>query len=219
VRQLSFVGNRALDDYTLSAAIATTSSSWFATFALVRWLGMGEKRYFDETEFRRDVVRLVLLYRQSGYMTAVVDTSVVRTAKDAYITFRIHEGEPVRVARVEVRGVAGLLDTAKLRRELPLQVGDAFNRFLLQASADTIALRLRNDGYPYAEVLRNFDSEASALRAEVELEAVPGPRMRVREVAIRGLEDLDTGTVRRALSVHPGEPYRQDALYRSQRDL
>jgi outer membrane protein insertion porin family len=219
VRQLAFVGNRALDDYTLSASIATTSSSWFATFILVRWLGLGEKRYFDETEFRRDVVRLVLLYRQSGYMTAVVDTSVVRTPRNVYITFRIHEGDPVRVARLELRGVAGLLDTAKLRRDLPLQVGDAFNRFLLQASADTIALRLRNSGYPYAEVLRNFDSEAAALRAEVELEAVPGPRMRVGEVAIRGLEDLDTGTVRRLLSVHPGGLYRQDALYQSQRDL
>jgi outer membrane protein assembly factor BamA len=219
VRQLSFAGNRALDDYTLEASIATTKSSFFATFFLVRWLGLGEKRYFDETEFRRDVVRLVLLYRQSGHMTAVVDTVVRRTPKNVYITFRIHEGEPVRVARLEMRGVAGVLDTARLRRELPLQVGDAFNRFLLQASADTIALRLRNSGYPYAEVLRNFDSEAGALRAEVDLEAVPGPRMRVGEVAIRGLEDLDTGTVRRILSVHAGGLYRQDALYQSQRDL
>src|SRR6185312_7603203 len=94
VRGLRFDGNHALDDYTLSSAIATTKSSWFATNPFVRWLGLGEKRYFDEQEFRRDVVRLVLLYRQSGYMTAVVDTNVVRTTKDAYIRFQIHEGEP-----------------------------------------------------------------------------------------------------------------------------
>ena len=219
MRQLTFSGNRAIDDYTLSTAIATTSSSWFASSPWVRWLGLGEKRYFDEIEFRRDVVRLVLLYRQSGYMTAVVDTAVRRTARDVYITFRLHEGEPVRVAKLDVLGATPMLDTAKLRRELPLQVGDPFNRFLMQASADTIAARLRNGGYPYAEVLRNFDSEAGALRAEVELEAVPGPRMRVGEVAIRGLEALDTGTVRRLLTVHPGDLYRQDALYRSQREL
>jgi outer membrane protein assembly complex protein YaeT len=219
VRRLSFDGNHALDDYGLSSAIATTKSSWFATSPLVRWLGLGEKRYFDEIEFRRDVVRLLLLYRQSGYMTAVVDTSVTRTAKDVYITFRIHEGDPVRVARLDVLGVAGLLDTARLRRALPLQVGDPFNRFLLQASADTIVVRLRNAGYPYAEVLRNFDSEAGVLRAEVTLEAVPGPAMRVGEVAIRGLVDVDTATVRRMLTVRAGEPFRQDALYQSQRDL
>jgi outer membrane protein assembly complex protein YaeT len=219
VRGLSFVGNRALDDYTLSSAIATTKSSGFATNPLVRWLGLGEKRYLDELEFRRDVVRLLLLYRQNGYMRAVVDTSVIRTPKDAYVTFRIYEGEPVRVARLEVRGVAGILDAAQLRRALPLQVGDPFNRFLLQASADTLVARLRNAGYPYAEVLRNFDSEAGVLRAEVTLEAIPGPPMRVGEVTIRGLADVDTATVRRLLTVHPGERFRQEALYQSQRDL
>ena len=219
MRRLAFSGNRALDDYTLSSAIATTTSSWFATNPFVRWLGLGEKRYFDDLEFRRDVVRVLLLYRQSGYMTAVVDTSVIRTTKDVYITFRIHEGEPVKVEQLILLGLEGILDTLKLRRSLPLQVGDPFNRFLLQASADTIVSRLRNDGYPYAEVLRNFDSEAGALRAEVTLEALPGRRMRVGEVAIHGLTSVDTPTVRRMLTVRPGDPFRQEALYQSQRDL
>jgi len=219
VRGLSFVGNRSLDDYTLESAIATTKSSAWARYGIVRWLGLGEKRYFNEIEFRRDVVRLILLYRQSGFMNAVVDTSVRRTPRDVYITFRIHEGEPVRVARLDVMGLDGILDVEKLKRDLPLQVGDPFNRFLMQASADTIVGRLRNGGYPYADVLRNFDSEAGVLKAEIELDAQPGPRMRIGEVIIRGLRDVDTGTVRRVMSVRPGNVFQQDALYQTQRDL
>ena len=61
VRGLSFAGNRALDDYTLESAIATTRSSWWARFPVIRSLGLGEKRYLNEIEFRRDVVRLILL--------------------------------------------------------------------------------------------------------------------------------------------------------------
>src|SRR5213595_3021027 len=68
VRGLAFEGNHAIDDYTLSTAIVTTNSSTFATSPFLRWMGLGEKRTFDELEFRRDVIRLVLLYRQSGYM-------------------------------------------------------------------------------------------------------------------------------------------------------
>lgn len=219
VRDLSFVGNRALDDYTLESAIATTASSWWARYGIVRWLGLGEKRYFDEVEFRRDVVRLILLYRQSGYMNAVVDTSVRRTARDAYVTFRIHEGDPVRVTKLDVQGVDGIFDVQRLKRDLALQVGDPFNRFLMQASADTIVARLRNVGYPYAEVLRNFDSEAGILKAEVVLEAQPGPRMRIGDVSIRGLRDVDTATIRRVTSVRPGHLYKQDDLYQTQRDL
>jgi outer membrane protein assembly complex protein YaeT len=219
VRELSFVGNKALDDLTLESAIATTKSSWWARSPFVRWLGLGEKRYFNELEFRRDVVRLILLYRQSGYMSAVVDTVVQRTPRDVYVEFRIHEGEPVRLTRLDVTGLEGIFNIDKLKRDLPLQVGDPFNRFLMQASADTIVAKLRANGFPYAEVLRNFDSDAGERRAEVALDAQPGPRMRIGEVVIRGLRDVDTGTVRRVVSVQPGSRFNQSMLYQTQRDL
>ncbi len=66
VRGLRIEGNHALDDYTLKSAIATSNSSYLARAWPFRLLGLGEKRPFDELEFRRDVVRLLLLYRQSG---------------------------------------------------------------------------------------------------------------------------------------------------------
>lgn len=219
VRQLAFVGNHAIDDYTLSTVIATSNSSWFATSWLVRWLGLGAKRYFDDLEFRRDVVRLIIYYRQSGYMQAVVDTSLRRTPRDVYITIRIFEGQPVRVRRLDLDGIAGIVDDRSLRRALPLKVGDPFNRFLMQASADTMAAWLRNRGFPYSQVLRNFDAEAGELAADVRLEAVPGPYMRIGNVVVEGLQRVDTSTVLHTLSVHPGEQYREDLLYRSQRDL
>ncbi len=220
VRGLSFEGNHALDNYTLGTAIATTGSSAFASWGLLRWMGLGEKRYFDELEFRRDVVRLLLLYRQSGYMDASVDTLVRRTAKDVWVTFRIFEGEPVRVTRIDIAGIdSATYDIRQLRRNLPLQVGDPFDRFLFQASADTLASWLRNRGYPWAEVLRNFDSDAATRQAQVSLEAVPGLASRIGEIVVRGVEQVDTATVLRMLSVHPRDPYREDLLYLSQRDL
>lgn len=219
VRALQFEGNHALDAYTLSSAIATTNSSWFATSWLVRWMGLGEKRTFDEQEFRRDVVRLILLYRQSGYMRVEVDTSVRRTAKDVFITFQIREGPPVRVTALEITGLAGVLDTGPLRRELPLAVGHPFDRFLMQASADTIATRLRNSGFPDAEVLRNFSSDADSLRATVRFDAVPGTFTRIGTIRVQGLARIDTTTVLRSLTLHPHDIFRQNQLYESQREL
>lgn len=219
VRGLSFVGNRAVDDYTLSTVIATSKSSFFATAWWIRWIGLGEKREFDELEFRRDVVRLILYYRQSGFMSVVVDTSVRRTPRDAFVTFRIYEGEPVRVKHFTIEGIAGIVDEVRVRRAMPLKVGDPFNRFLYQASADTLAAWLRNRAHPFVLVLRNFDSDASALAADVRFEAVPGPRVRVGEIDVQGVDRVDTTTVVRTMSIHPGEPYREDLLYQSQRDL
>jgi outer membrane protein insertion porin family len=219
VRGLSFEGNHAIDDYTLTAAIATTNSSAFATSPFLRWLGLGEKRYFDELEFRRDVVRLLLLYRQSGYMNAVVDTLVRREDRDVYVKFPIYEGEPVRLSSLDVVGLESILDVRSLKRALPLQVADPFNRFLFQASADTVVSWLKNRGYPYADVLKSFDVDVAALAATAKLEGVPGPRMRIGEVAITGAERVDTATVRKMLSVNPHDWFRQDRLYQTQRDL
>jgi len=219
VRGLSFEGNHAIDDYTLKTAIATSSSSVFASLWLLRWMGLGEKRYFNELEFRRDVVRLLLLYRQSGYMNAVVDTVVRREGGDVHVLFRIYEGEPVRLTKLALVGLDSILDVAALKRTLPLQEGEPFNRMLFQASADTIADRLRNLGYPYAQILRSYDVDAAALKAEATLEALPGPRARIGSVVITGTEKVDTGTVRKMLSVHPNDVFRQDRLYQSQRDL
>src|SRR5256885_6706943 len=219
VRGLSFEGNHAIDRYALSAAIATTNSSTFATSPWLRWLGLGEKRPFNELEFRRDVVRLLLLYRQSGYMNAVIDTVVRRDARDVYVTFRIYEGDPVRLIRLDVLGVDSMLDVAALKRALPLKVGDPFDRALFQASADTIVGRLTNRGYPYADVLKSYDVDAAALRAVAAFEGVPGHRMRVGEVSITGAGHIDTGSIRRMVSVRPGDWFRQDQLYVTQRDL
>jgi outer membrane protein insertion porin family len=219
VLDLDFVGNKAIDSYTLSTVISTTKSSFFATCWCVRWLGLGAKRYFDEVEFQRDVVRLILFYRQSGYMSAVVDTVVRRTARTADVTFRIYEGEPVRVRRLEITGLDGILDPKRLRRALPLKVGDPFNRLLFQASADTIGAWLRNRSYPYEQVLRNFDSDVGADTASVRYDAVPGRRMWVGRVDVQGLQRVDTATVLHTLSIKPGDQFHEDLLYRSQRDL
>lgn len=219
VRGLSFEGNRAIDDYALRTAIATSISSWFARVPLIRHLGLGEKRVFDELEFRRDVVRLVFLYRQSGYVNAVVDTVVRRTGRDVYITFRIYEGEPVRLEKLEVLGLESILDVTEVKRTLPIREGDPFNRMRFQAAADTIVSRLRNRGYPFAEVFRSFDVDVAALQASAALEAVLGPRVRVGEVVITGTRQVDTGTVRKMLSVRRYDLFRQDRLYQTQRDL
>src|SRR5213079_3566677 len=136
-----------------------------------------------------------------------------REGRDVYIKFRIYEGDPVGLAELHVLGLDSILDGQRLKRDLPLHVGDPFNRALFQASADTIVSRLKNLGYPYADILRSYDVDVAALRAAATLEALPGPRMRVGQVLITGAEKVDTGTVRRMVSVRPGDWFRQDQLY------
>src|SRR6185503_5209782 len=219
VRGISFDGNRAIDDYTLRISIATSRSAWGQRVPFLRWTGLGEKRYFDETEFRRDVLRIGLLYRQSGFFEAKVDTAVTRTGASVWVRFRITEGAPVRVASVVVDGIEGIPRPKDLRTDLPLAPGRPFNRFLFLASADTIRSRLQNRGYPYAEVYRNYDENRAQRAATVRYVVVPGPRVRLGTIEVTGNERVAGYVVRRAAGLVPGDLYRGNAVARSQIDL
>jgi outer membrane protein insertion porin family len=221
VRQVDFEGNKAITDEVLASGIATTQSSWFARAFLVRSLGLGEKRYFDEQEFKRDVVRLQVLYRRSGYPHVETDTVVRRTPTNVYITFRIKEGEPIRVTALTITGLDTLPE--KVRREtlvdLPLQLGDPFNRFIMQATADSITRRLKDRGRPTARVFTSFESNKEAETATVAFDAVPGKNETIGEVSVVGTNRIEPQTVRNLLVSRPGRTFSQDELYQSQRNL
>ena len=221
VRQLDFRGNKAISDEVLASAISTTNSSWFARTFLFRWLGLGAKRYFDEQEFRRDVVRLGVLYKRSGYYEAAIDTLVRRTPEDVYITFNIKEGEPIVVTTLTIGG----LDSVRERwrrttlQDLPLQQGDPFNRYAMQASADTTTRRLRDRGFPSATVFTGFEVEKAERRASVSLDVAPGRRAVIGRIRVVGAERVDSSLVRKLLVARPGRRYSLEELFQSQRNL
>ena len=221
IRELKFEGNRAIPDEIIASAIATTQSSFFARNLLFRWLGLGEKRYFDEQEFRRDVVRIEVLYRRSGYPQALIDTAVVRDPLNVFITFRITEGPPIRVVRLATNGLDSL--TGDLRRQvlrdLPLQQDDPFNRYLMQASSDTLSRRLKDHGYPDARVFTSFETDRDALTAQVSYDVETGKPAVFGAARVVGAKRVAPGLVRALLVARPGRSYVQDELFQSQRNL
>ncbi len=219
VRNVEIEGNRAIDDFTLRASIETTESAWLARFPLTRWVGWGRRPSFDEIDFRRDVLRLLVLYRQTGYIDARVDTVVVRGRDHVDVRFTITEGEPVRVASLSVSGTEGIIPPAQLIRDLPLREGDPFDQARLILSGDSIRLALQNRGYPFPTVYRGFSVLYAERTAQVEFLVDPGPAARIDSIEIIGPPDLDPTLVQKTLRLRPGQPFNQAALYQSQQEL
>ena len=219
VRGLSFKGNHALEAAQLSVAISTTNSGWFARSGLVRWIGLGEKRLFDQVEFERDVLRLTLLYKKSGYMSAVVDTVVRRTPRDIFITFLITEGPPVLLDSLQIVGLDSVARPELVVRDLPLRVSDPFSRILLDATSDTLVRRLRNRGYPDAIAFQSFERDKTELRATAAIDLQTGLRSDVGTITISGTNRVAPDVVRSLLATRAGQVFSQEELYRSQRNL
>lgn len=220
VTAVRFRGNSAIDDYTLQTSISTSESSGALGLWFLKYLGWyGQRRVFDELEFRRDVLRLALLYRQRGYYDARVDTVVNRSGRAVSVTFLLVEGQPVRVDTVSVRGAERVLGPRSAVRRLSFKNRVAFDRVAFAAAADTVGLLLRNRGYPFAQVYRNFDVDRTTLLAEARFEARPGPRARIGAVRIEGASPGEAPAIRRSLAFRRGDWFTEDALYESQRSL
>ena len=220
VTAVRFRGNSAIDDYTLQTSISTSASSGALGLWFLKYVGWyGQRRLFDELEFRRDVLRLALLYRQRGYYDARVDTVVTRSARTVSVTFHVVEGQPVRVDTVSVSGIEGVPDPRSVARRLSFRSGDAFDRVAFGAAADTVGLLLRNRGYPFAQVYRSFEVDRATHLAETHFAAIPGARARIGEVRLEGVSPGSAPATRRSLAFRRGDWFTQDALYDSQRSL
>lgn len=215
VGSVSFKGNKALDDYTLLSGISTSSSSWLFKSPL----RIGDRRRWDEIEFRRDVVRLLLLYRQHGYYESRIDTTVDRRDNLIDVTFRIQEGPPILLDTVTISGLDSLPDAARLESRLPLRVDKPFDRTLFEISADSISYYVRNRGYPYGQIFRNYSVDRRARTAASGFDVLPGPHARIGAITVEGNKKVSEQTIRRSLTTREGNEFKLEDLFESQRSL
>lgn len=223
VRELDFVGNHAFTDAELALRIVTTPSSWSR-----RNLGVvGTRRCLDKDELLRDKYRIQLLYHQAGYYDTKVDTAVTPIGRSQVrVTFRIDEGEPIRVTRLTITGLESVPNRAEILRGLWMAVGKPYDQTRIQQDVVTVLTRLRNDGYPRPDVLRNFEvSTKDSLTAHVNLAFLPGPLAHVSDVEVSVTpnagrkQEISDRVVRKLVGIGVGDVYREQKLIDAQRNL
>jgi outer membrane protein assembly factor BamA len=206
---------------SVRSVVSTRGSSCKLLFLPICPFGQGKAtRKLDLDLLARDVVRVQLLYRDNGYYGTRVVPDVQEVPDNKVdVTFRVTPGELVRLSALDIQGTEGILDSATIRRKIPLKVGDPFRRIDFLASVDTVRNSLLERGRPYAQVLRNFDIDTIADLARVQLVASPGPLVTVDTVVITGNYRLDEQTIRHQLAFREGTRLRATDLARSQRNL
>jgi len=222
VRSLDFRGNETFPSRDLALRVSTTPSD----FLQRRLHVFGTRRCLDSDALRLDVGRLRVFYQRHGYYGATVDTSVVADAEGGvHVTFLIAEGQPVMIDSLRMSGldsaVRSIVDTSRM----PLKKHDRFDRTVLQATIDTIKSRLRDNGFPRADVAASYTVDTAAHRAIVGLDVLAGHRARIGEVRVFNqplpgeAPKLGAHTIQRLALVRQGDVYRERDLTDTQRAL
>ena len=160
VFRLVFEGNHAFSDADLAKTIVTAPSAWARRYL---YLPFTVKHCLDRAELPNDRARLIIFYRRRGYPKVTVDTAVKELAPGAVeVKFTINEGPPLALMSFAILGMDSVPEKSRIVRGLPVREGRRFDRFVIDAAADTIRQRLHNNGYPRADVRRAADINVGA---------------------------------------------------------
>ena len=223
VMRLDFEGNHAFSDADLAKTIVTTPSSWARRYL---HLPFTVKHCLDRSELPNDRARLIIFYRRRGYPKVTVDTAVKELAPGAVaVTFKINEGPPMILRSFVVSGLDSVPERRGILRGLSVRAGGRFDRFSIDAAADTIRQRLHNTGYPRAEAANSFAVNDTLLSAWDTLYVSPGPKTRIGAISIEVTplpnkkQQIPTKVVRRIMGLDSGEVFREDEIIDAQRAI
>lgn len=220
VSSLKFTGMHAVAENQLKNVLATGEGDKVLGIEMP-W---SRKRYFSREQFEADLKRIVAFYKDRGFPDARVTSFDAKLSSDQTsvdVTINISEGEPIRVERVVLEGLESLPDQHRhgFEDKLPLQPGKPLDRALVQASREAVLDELKDHGHPYASVRVAEEQGAGERQRVLYFRAEPGPIAHHGPIEISGNSSVGDNVVRRQLTFHPGDLYRQSKLLESQRKL
>ncbi len=196
---------------------------------LVRWQGYAEMtdELFDRLA-REAIDETRNAAAAEGYFSAVIDVTVDRSTTPASVTLSVAEGEPVRIASVQLTATGpatmdvprGTEAIAKMKRDWSLPVGAVFRQPAWAAAKASALAALTASPYAAARIEKSealIEPEQHA--ANLTVEFATGPEFRFGAIEISGLSRYAPSLVRNYSTFAAGEPYSEAALVRYIRRL
>lgn len=181
---------------------------------------------------RGDLERLKTVLESFGYYQSYVEIRIdglplddpglgeelTSKSKDAdaevKITFSL--GPQYHLRKIEIDGEV----SPEAGKALALDSGAAAIAADVLAAGDRLLNALQDQGYAFAKVDPPVATEDPTNRVlDVKFHAVPGSRVQIGAIQIRGLKHMKQEFVRKRLLVHPGEQYSAARIEAARKDL
>lgn len=175
---------------------------------------------YVEEAYREAAGSMTALYREQGFLSAAVALEAVEldeARRTVEVRYRVAEGARARVTAVHYDGAP---EGFRPERVSSVDQGAPFNPAAVERGRAALERALTREGYLFADVRAEPPRlDASGEQAEVRYRLQPGPRVRVGQVRLEGLERTERALVRANVSLKEGEVLDPEHLFESQRNL
>ncbi|WP_282073528.1 outer membrane protein assembly factor BamA [Polaribacter atrinae] len=219
IKDINFVGNKALSGKNLRKAMKNTKQKLLGRF----WKG---SKYIEE-DFQEDLESILDKYSRLGYRDARILSDKISWNDDNTINIDIEleEGRQYRFA--EILFVGNKEYTAEqLQLYLKIEKGDVYNGAVLEE-------RVKGDGSPTSQDISTLYqdngflfSSVNAVETKVENDSITveirireDEKARIKKVTVSGNEKTNDHVLFRELRVKPGDLFSRSAIIRSIREI
>ncbi|MEO5376450.1 MAG: outer membrane protein assembly factor BamA [Magnetococcus sp. DMHC-6] len=207
VREVRFIGNKALSDKELSKALMIKASNWLSWWT--------DDDTYDREKLLYDQSQLRNLYMDNGYAQVRVDSSVAELTPDRaafMITHTVFEGERFKFGNIQIEGDFDELPKADLFKELQIVSGEWFSREKLRLSTEHLTDKIGDFGYAFLQIdprtLINEDEKT----VDIQIVVNKGRRVYVNRVEIEGNTRTQDQVIRREVSLVEGNLFSASAM-------
>ncbi|HYP98496.1 MAG TPA: POTRA domain-containing protein [Polyangiaceae bacterium] len=176
---------------------------------------------YDPHTLAKDLTRIQRFYKARGYYDANTRAARVLSGKKDRVSVEIvvEPGEPVRVARIDLRGLDALPQKVveNVRKALKLKLGAPLDERLLHEDARSLETALANSGFAFVRVAEQAKVSLASKAATLEYRVTTGPEAVIGEIQIEGLKTFDRRVVYGKLMLDPGMRFSRRALDRARR--
>jgi outer membrane protein insertion porin family len=202
VRELKLVGNDSLSEKKIKKTM--------------RELGLTEQVELLNPTYaipaQLDTLETILetVYQQQGFPNAQVSYTLEPVKNDAAldITYRLIEGEPLRVQSISVKGFPSDV-TIRAAPPAPFSL-PVINQYI-----EHIVAQLEEEGF----MTPTIDVEPSADTSHIDLRVESGPRTIISSVTIEGLSLIEESVARKYILLETGKPFRTEDVNATKREL
>ena len=227
IKDINFIGNEHVSDYTLAKSMKKTKSNKFYNFF--------NSKKFNEKEYPEDKKNLISAFNEAGYRDArIVRDSVYlvdvvsksgKVKKRICIDLEFDEGDKYYFRNVTWTGNS-VYSAEALNEVLKIQKGDVYDKVSLQKrlygggkqTDYDISKLYRDNGYLFFQ-LSPVETNIQNDSVDVEIRISEGKQATINNIVINGNDLTNEKVVRRQIYTRPGYLFSQSDFERSIREI
>ncbi len=214
VQSISFIGNKAFSDGSLSDVITTTEHNWFSF--------LKSTDIYDQDRLNLDKELIRQFYLKSGYADAQVVSAVADldpSGEGFYLTFTIEEGEPYTFGAITIESNIAEIEAGSLTGEVLTSQGDTYNATEIEKSIERMTLRVAGDGNAFAQVRPRIDRDPVSRTIGIAYVVEEGQRIYIERINVIGNNRTRDWVIRREFRLAEGDAFNRLLVDRAKKRL